>query len=241
MSKPTSDAAAKAGVNEARELFTVPTEVCSAAKGFFASDNGGSAFRLPLRRTTEVKGGLGGEITLSDAEKLVANWVEALANGRILLFLSSVATVSIWRWAHGEPRPICLTKSSKSVVGTAPFSRLPETLPAAVFADQGGYEALRTHLANLDEKGRQQLSSMHKANVVITTQRDGGAKQQETTWLVYQRFDAMMPDILRTIPALAAESRHDVQSWRARGGGLWQRHGWRSIVQIRTCDAVQGR
>ena len=193
------DAASQAGAKEAIELFTVPPDVCSSAEGLFRADKGGAAFRLPLRRAAEVTDGLGGEITVQEAESMLGSWADALADGHILLFLASVATVSIWRWNDGQVKPTCLAKSTKTKTSQAkPFQRLPQSLPQAVFADTGGYEALRKHLAGANEATRKQLSDITTAEVLITTKRDG-AMEQTAAWRIYQRFDAQTPQVLKIL------------------------------------------
>ena len=197
VAEPKPDAASQAGAKEAIELFTVPPGVCSSAEGLFRADQGGAAFRLPLRRAAEVTDGLGGEITVQAAESMLESWANALAEGHILLFLSSVATVSIWRWKDGQKKPTCLAKSTKASQAKT-FQRLPQSLPQAVFADSGGYEALRKHLAGANKATQNQLSTIETAEVRITTKRDG-ATEQTTAWRIYQRFDAQTPQVLKIL------------------------------------------
>jgi hypothetical protein len=193
--KKVSDAAAQAGQAEARALFTMPKTVSSAAASIFQSKGAGAAFRLPLRRAAEVADGLGGEITITDAEKMLSDWVRALEDGRLLLFLSSISRVSIWRWRDGQRKPECVRAVTKSVrENNTEFTRLPPALPEAARAS---YEALRQHLSGLATTARETLSMTHKALVIIATTGDG--QTTKTSWLVYQRFDAVTAEVLTAI------------------------------------------
>ena len=193
--KKESGAAVRAGQAEANALFTMPKQVTSAHASIFQSKGAGAAFRLPLRRAAEVADGLGGEITIADAEKMLVDWLRALEDGRLLLFLSSISRVSIWRWRDGQSKPDYVRGVSKSMhENNHEFSRLPPMLPEAARAS---YEALRQHLASLATLSRETLSSTHKAVVTITATQDGQTKT--TSWLVYQRFDAVTAEVLSTI------------------------------------------
>ena len=190
VSQPASDVASNVGATEAQTLFGALESVC-AAVDLFASraDGGGAAFRLPLRRADEVANGLGAEITIADAERMLSEWVRALESGRVLLFLSSIARVSIWRWRVDQPSPERVSEVHKTVheqeAGT-PFTRLPVTLPEDACAS---YAALQRHLLKLTPSARQQLSKKHRSLVAVVATRHDGITT-ETSWLVYQRFDA---------------------------------------------------
>ena len=183
---PTKDPNHRACVQEARALFDcgVPD-----TDQLFASEGKGAAFRLPLRRANEVtKDGFGLDISPAAAEKFLESWVQKLANGKVLLFLTSVTRVSIWIWRAGEGKPSRLTCVSKSVQhrsrGSA-FSRLPPTLPSAA---RESYEGLSKHVSGLNESERKQLSAIHFDQVVINVESSG--QSTRTEWLVCQRFDA---------------------------------------------------
>ena len=74
------------------------------------------------------------------------------------------------------------------------FARLPPALPEAARAS---YEALRQHLSSLTTTARETLSMTHKTLVTIATTGDG--QTTKTSWLVYQRFDAITAEVLTTI------------------------------------------
>ena len=74
------------------------------------------------------------------------------------------------------------------------FTRLPSMLPDTA---RGSYTALRCYLADLDQQERECLSEVHKSLVAVKSTK--GACASETSWLVYQRFDAVTAGILKTI------------------------------------------
>ena len=174
-------------LREARQLFTVPTDVCSAAEGLFTPETRGAAFRLPLRRAAEVDEGLGGEIKISDAETMLTSWGETLTDGRVLLFLTSILRVSIWRWESGSSKPTCIVRVSKDKPSL--FDRLP--IPDTACQS---YEALQRYIEGLDERSRTQLSHFKKQKIGVTTERLG-ANTTHVSWLVFQSFDCSTQEV----------------------------------------------
>jgi hypothetical protein len=148
---------------------------------------------LPLR--AEKADGFGGVITVTDAERMLAGWDTALSKGKLLLFLSSIKRVSIWCWRPGCEKPECVIDVCKDFRDSEPvFTRLPSMLPDTA---RGSYAALRCYLANADPSARECLSKVNKSLVAVKTTK--AARASETSWLVYQRFDAVTLGILKTI------------------------------------------
>lgn len=159
----------------------------------FQSNNEGATFRLPLRRASEVKDGLGKEVSVANAQALLNDWSEAIKDGRLVLFLSTVTQVSIFIWHEGKSSPNLLSRLDKSLLQGGSFERLPLLLPPSTKDDS---EVLRTHLIQICTTDREQLSEMHAA-IIKTTATKQNHSDECTTWFVFQKFDASTPAMQR--------------------------------------------
>jgi hypothetical protein len=171
-------AADRALASEAGKLLTLPPAVLNRT-------GSGSTFRLPLRR--EAKGGLGPVMHAERAEALLTKWSAALADGRLLLFLSSVTRVALWRWPHGAVAPTLVGRICKQLLSGQQCPRLPSTLPEAACDTYG---ALAAYLDGLSDAQRTALSARHTSRARTSFEIGDGSAPSTTTWLVAQRFDA---------------------------------------------------
>lgn len=167
----------------------------------------GAVFRLPLRSEADVASGLGGHITSEQADELLSKWCESLKDGNVLLFLTSVTRIELWRWDDGESAPVRLSMASKQLLNSStPFSRLPDVGDTSIYESYG---ALSRYLKSLDESSRQKLSTPHVAMVEIRVDIDAARAEtsrsrtlqysQATRWRVMQRFDALDERLLTEI------------------------------------------
>ena len=198
---------AAAIIAEANQLFSQPDDVRA---GFDATTRG-AMFRLPLRRAHDVQREvdrelepLAAEIPVERAGALMTEWAELAP--RLLIFLSSVTRVVLWRWEDGAARPECLAHVRKEFGhGTIPFPRLPPALPEAATRS---YRKLAQHLASLTDAQRAALSALHLDVIQIMTSDASGSggpasgsasSAGSTSWLVAQRFDAVTPEMIAEI------------------------------------------
>eukprot|EP00038_Savillea_parva_P031293 m.84631 g.84631 ORF g.84631 m.84631 type:complete len:3122 (+) comp9602_c0_seq1:196-9561(+) len=150
----------------------------------------GAAFRLPLRREKEVAAGLGPAMLGDAAMNLLDDWAKSLLGGRLLLFLSTVARVSVRRWDDGEPMPVVIAEMTKRPTDPrgkgSPFARMPAAVPEDAAAT---FTTLNEHLSKLSEAESAKLSQRHTETVTINV---GGTNvpSTNTVWRVVQRFDA---------------------------------------------------
>ena len=185
---------------ETVELFTAVPNMCGA----FDPENRGAMFRLPLRRAHEVeKDGLGPEISVVKAEKLLQDWANSLVDNRLLLFLSSVCDIKLWRWEDKAKEPSRVAHVSKRYIKGKPSARLPEALPADALQS---FEGLKVHLDSLSSEERITLSKIHSATVAIDICMSAGELRETTStiWLVAQRFDAKSASLRSLIETCGA-------------------------------------
>lgn len=143
---------------EAAELAAIPE--CVA--GGYDAHARGALFRLPLRTAADVQreeatelGPLGPEMSVVKTEALPVDW-EAAAS-RLLLFLSSVRNLGVWRWAEGAPAPERVAPVNQEYLAGGPCARLPPSLPTVATES---YKAFRAHVLGLGEAQRVALSEV---------------------------------------------------------------------------------
>lgn len=181
---------------EAHALFA--PDVAKLCEGF-DPHSCGAMFRLPLRRAEDVARekresddgtSLGPEIKPARAEELLADWAEAAP--RLLLFLSNVMNVSLYRWRHGAARPELVAEVTKEYVRGQPRLRLPPALPEPVTRT---YASLHEHVLGLSPGACAALSAKQEAVVRVTLLRPGRPSSCDD-WLVVERFDLITPQVL---------------------------------------------
>eukprot|EP00035_Acanthoeca_spectabilis_P014304 m.271728 g.271728 ORF g.271728 m.271728 type:complete len:2925 (+) comp16103_c1_seq1:130-8904(+) len=156
----------------------------------------GAMFRLPIRQTQDDKdGGLGPAITPADADHLLAEWARSLCDGRLLLFVASVRTVTVQRWDDGAAAPTILAQVTKTVASGEAFSRLPSALPRE---STETFEALQSYLLSLAPHDRELLAQEHTSTTEIKV---SGARvpSSSATWRVVQRFAANVEELVQSI------------------------------------------
>ena len=154
---------------------------------FQIGDDRGAIFRLPLRRAEHVHDGLGPDISAERAQTLLDDWAATLSQGHLLLFLSTIQEVTLWRWDPGSSEPTLVARVTKEYIEGGPCPRLPQALPPTAYAN---FDRLSLYLNGLDDDERHQLSKRQSA-VVATVSLVGGIKNRVQRWLIVQRFDAV--------------------------------------------------
>jgi len=180
---------------EAQSLFT--HELAELCRGFDVISCG-AMFRLPLRRDEDVAreertntGVLGPAMPLERAESLMHGW--AASAPRLLLFLTKVRRISIWRWRADAPGPDLIAAAQRQTgQAQVPFERIPHSLGEGQAAS---YVALRECIRNLSAEERAELSKMHADIVHI----EDGAGHPGMSWLVVQRFDVETRELLAAL------------------------------------------
>ena len=180
---------------EAQSLFTL--ELAELCRGFDVI-RCGAMFRLPLRRDEDVAreertntGVLGPAMPLERAESMMHGW--AASAPRLLLFLTKVRRISIWRWMADAPRPDLIAAAQRHTgQAKVPFERIPRSLGKGPTAT---YVALRECIRNLSAEERAELSKMHADIVLI----EDGAGHLCMSWLIVQRFDVETQELLAAL------------------------------------------
>jgi HEPN domain-containing protein len=196
------DKAVSAVSAEAGETFTVFPKMCGSFDPNSSGPGCGAMFRLPLRRAHEVeKDGLGPEISLARADQMLRDWAGSLLDSRLLLFLSSVREIKLWRWEDKAEAPTLVAQVCKRYTEeTEPIPRLPEVLPGDALDT---FEGLGNHLDGLSPDERDDISQIQHATVTIAV-TDADALTTTTTWLIAQRFDAVTTGLCERIDECGA-------------------------------------
>lgn len=111
----------------------------------------------------------------------------SLGDGRVLLFLSSVLEVAIWRWAEGAAEPTLMRRIRKHYLEGSACPRFPLALPAASLDT---YKKLNQHVATLAPAELDDLSALHTSQVEVSATTWTGGAEAATKWLVVQRYEA---------------------------------------------------
>jgi hypothetical protein len=140
-----------------------------------------------------VGNSLGPSYNTDQAEALLRKWAESLPE--VLLFLSNVRRIAVWRWDSGAAAPALVARVCKEYQTGGPCARLPDNLPAAA---RESHKALLFHLFSLSDQDRQAL--FKDVLALVRMSLDGAGSEEETRrWSVLQRFDVSRPTMLKAM------------------------------------------